>query len=219
MEVEWDGITRVDTLAEWSADVRQRLADHAKAYNWKGVFALLAEHSEFVNSTRPGGGSWYAPLHQAAHGGAPVEIVERLVEIGAWRGLRNARGERPVDVATRMGHTHLTDPLTPVIRTVVQPEALAAIQFHLHTVIRQRAADLVDEHALRLPELEFLMELDDPAFWFPVPGMYGGFNCRLDHGASGVILVAESWCRVVGGSGQRHEITPSGAVLVDEGFV
>ena len=32
-------------------------------------------------------------------------------------------------------------------------------------------------------------------------------------------LVAESWCRVVGGSGQRHEITPAGSRLVEEGFV
>ena len=32
-------------------------------------------------------------------------------------------------------------------------------------------------------------------------------------------LIAESWCRVVGGSGQRHEVTPSGSQLLEEGFV
>jgi hypothetical protein len=33
------------------------------------------------------------------------------------------------------------------------------------------------------------------------------------------LLVAESWCRVVGGSGQRHEVSPAGATLPEEGFV
>ena len=33
------------------------------------------------------------------------------------------------------------------------------------------------------------------------------------------VLMSESWCRVVGGSGQRHEVTSSRSRLVDEGFV
>jgi hypothetical protein len=36
---------------------------------------------------------------------------------------------------------------------------------------------------------------------------------------SGSRLMSESWCRVVEGSGQRHEITAQGARLVAEGFV
>jgi hypothetical protein len=32
-------------------------------------------------------------------------------------------------------------------------------------------------------------------------------------------LVTSSWCRVVEGSGQRHDVTVDGARLVDEGFV
>ncbi len=43
--------------------------------------------------------------------------------------------------------------------------------------------------------------------WFPVPGMYGGFSYRLESAGVEAKLVSESWCRVVGGSGQRHEIT------------
>ena len=55
--------------------------------------------------------------------------------------------------------------------------------------------------------------------WFAVPGMYGGFSYRLEAGGVRPKLVSESWCRVVDGSGQRHEITPGGSQLVDEGFV
>ena len=34
----------------------------------------------------------------------------------------------------------------------------------------------IEEHGLRLPELEPLLELGRPKMWFAVPGMYGGFQ-------------------------------------------
>ncbi|HVC92739.1 MAG TPA: hypothetical protein VND64_03565 [Pirellulales bacterium] len=96
---------------------------------------------------------------------------------------------------------------------------LLKIQTNFHVVIRGRADRLVQEHALRLPELEPLLELDRPQMWFAVPGMYGGFNFRLELPGVNAKLVSESWCRVVDGSGQRHEVTPEGSRLVEEGFV
>ena len=50
-----------------------------------------------------------------------------------------------------------------------------------------------------------------------VPGMYGGFAYQL--GETGTTLTVNSWSRVCEGSGQRHEITPDGCRLTDEGFV
>jgi hypothetical protein len=50
--------------------------------------------------------------------------------------------------------------------------------------------------------------------WFAIPGRYGGFIYRLEP-----LLVAESWCRVAGGSRQGHEIIASGSKLVEKGFV
>jgi hypothetical protein len=219
MDVVWDGITRAETLNEWAASARSALADAAKGGNWSRVFELVSEHGEFVNSWRPGGKSLYAPLHQAAYAGAPVEVVRRLIEMGAWRTLQNARGERPVDVAERKGHNHLLQVLEPVYRHRVPIGVLLKIQCHFHEVIRGRAEQLVQEHALRLPELEPLLELDRPQMWFAVPGMYGGFSYRLESAGVEAKLVSESWCRVADGSGQRHEITCEGSRLVEEGFV
>lgn len=142
-----------------------------------------------------------------------------MIGLGAWRTLRNARGERPLDVAERRGHRHLLAILTPVYRHHVPRESIVRLQAHFHAVIRGRAERLVVEQQLRLPELEPLLELDPPEMWFPVPGMAGGFSYRLDADGVRVKLVSESWCRVVGGSGQRHEITSGGSRLVDEGFV
>jgi hypothetical protein len=220
MDPVWDGITRPETLTQDEAALRGRLADAARSHDWPAVLALLADRPGLVNACRPGGKSLYAPLHQAASGGAQPGVIERLLELGAWRTLENARGERPVDVATRKGHGHLLDALQPRLRRRVPHGLLLRVQQHFHAVIRGRAAELVDEHRLRLPELGPLLELPErPPVWFAVPGMYGGFSYRLEQDGVEPLLVAESWNRCVEGSGERHEITSSGSRLVEEGFV
>jgi len=219
VDVVWDGITRADALHEGAAQIRHALSDAAKTYNWPRVFEIVTEHPGLVNTTRLGGSSLYAPLHQAAHGGAPVEVAQRLIEMGAWRALQNARGERPVDVAERCGHRRLLGVLAPEHKHHVPIGVLLKIQANFHEVVRGRIDRPLSDHGLRLPELEPLLELERPQMWFPVPGMYGGFSYRLDSAGVGAKLVSKSWCRVVDGSGQRHEITSAGSQLVDEGFV
>ena len=61
--------------------------------------------------------------------------------------------------------------------------------------------------------------METPHVWFAVPGMYGGFSYRLEKAGVEPKLITESWSRVVDGSGQRHEITPTRSRLVEEGFV
>src|SRR5947207_4253139 len=90
--------------------------------------------------------SWYAPLHQAAHGGAPPDVVNRLIAVDAWRALRTASGERPVDIARRRGHLHLLDLLEPPQRADVALLVLQEVQVHFHTVILERAREFVEEH-------------------------------------------------------------------------
>jgi hypothetical protein len=215
----WDGTTRSSSLTAVAAEARQRLADHAWANDWDGVFAMLAkpDYEEWVNASRPDSTSWYAPLHQAAYGGAPESVIRDLVDRGAWRGLRNASAERPLDIAIRFGHESLREVLTPNRVLDVPDGELRAIQDHFHDVIRGRVADLVDEHQLRLPELEVLLET--PSAWFPVPGMTGGFSMKLSVDDGQTKLATDSWSRLVQGSGQRHEITADGASLVRAGFV
>ena len=112
----WDGVTQIRTLTDEADRTRHALADAAKSGDWQRVFELLSEHREWINSTRPGGSAWYASLHQAAWHGAPITVVQQLLDSGAWRTHQNARGERPVDVADRRGHRHLLAALTPEYR-------------------------------------------------------------------------------------------------------
>ena len=219
MDIIWDGITKAKTLQVDATQTRHVLADAAKRGDWPHVLEFLTKEPQWINSSRPDGSAWYAPLHQAAWHGAPLAIAQQLLDLGAWRTLRNAQGERPVAVADRRGHRHLIDALTPVCKHYVPLGVLLRVQAHFHAVIHGRVEQLVEEHKLRLPELEPLLELDRPKMWFTVPGMYGGFSYWLETDGVEPKLVSESWCRVVGGSGQRHEITPGGSQLVEDGFV
>jgi hypothetical protein len=218
-EYIWDGVRLSSTVAgEWM-EARAAVASAARDHAWPRLLALLSEHQELVNSSRPDGWSLYAPLHQAAHGGAPVEVVVKLIGMGAWRTLRTARGERPLDIAVRRGHTQLVRALEPVLVHMVPPETLAAIQTNFHEVIHIRADQFVREHQLRLPELEPLLELPRAPVWFAVPGMYGGFSYELEAAGARSRLIVESWCRVVAGSGERHIISAAGSTLMEDGFV
>lgn len=221
MTIVWDGVTDGSGLGEADLSLRHRLADAAKSYDWATMLRMLREHPDLVNTARPGGASLFAPLHQAAHGAAPESVCEELVQLGAWRMLENARGERPIDVADRCGHRRAIGVLRPTLVREVPCGILRVMQAHFHDVIRERADGLIREAGLRLPPLAPLLEMPDGArpVWFTVPGLYGGFAYHLRQDGVEATLVAESWCRVVEGSGQRHEITSAGARLVEEGFV
>ena len=101
----------------------------------------------------------------------------------------------------------------------IPEETLRAIQRHFHEVIRGRAGELIDKNGVSLPELTPLLTSSEPKAWFPIPGMYGGFSYWLEGEGEQAKPISESWCRVVGGSGERHEITANGSRLVDRGFV
>ena len=216
----WDGLVASNFFREPEIKLRHELADAAKSQSWVRVLEILRENLRLVNVTRPDGKALYAPLHQAAHGGAGVEVVEALLEMGAWRCLRTSEGKRPVDIAAGLGRTHLLGVLQPAEVRQVPAEALATVQRTFHELIRWRAGHLPTFPGLRLPELEVLLEFPPMSrCGFSIPGMYGGFSFELVRDGEDPMLVTESWCRVAGGSGQRHEITVTGATLVEEGFV
>jgi hypothetical protein len=216
---EWNGVTQAALLDDEYAAIRHALADASKSGDWPQVFKILNTNAELINTSRPDGKALYTPLHQAAYTGAGITVVRELIDLGAWRCLKNADGHRPVDVAARTGHTHLLEALEPAYKYHVPAAVLQAIQHHFHAVILQTIGQKLSLHNLRFPELEPLLELDECKMWFPVPGMYGGFSFWLDSFGAEAKLVSESWCRVAEGSGMRYEITGSGSTLVAEGFV
>ena len=96
---------------------------------------------------------------------------------------------------------------------------LMRIQELFHGLIRSRARQGGLDIPGDLPPLDRRMTNESEPRWYPVQGMAGGFAFRLQYRERWLELTAESWCRVVGGSGQRHLVTAQEVILKNEGFV
>ena len=215
MTSEWQGVLDPDVLNDDLVEHSARLADAAKAGSWDTVLDLV-ERGTWVgaNQWRVTGRSWFTPLHQAAWLGAPVGVAERLLNVGAWRSLRTADGDRPLDIARQRGHHHLLDTLAVREVSASDQRRFAAWDSHLAALIAERTRPLDPVRFRPVPTELLVMEQMD-TLWVPYPGMYGGFSLSVHRGR----LVVESWSRVAGGSGQAHVITEGGCVMVEEGFV
>lgn len=226
-EFIWRGILDPSQLYGDVVSAGHRLADAAKTADWSTVFSLLDDETQQVdiNWWRPGGTAWFTGLHQAAWHGAPIDVVIELIARGALRSVTDSRGRTPYGVLLERTKAKALTHRGPMVRELLKPppsplppEQVRALEGHLAAVIDGRIRGVLYDNpkkALRYPPVGILHEVPDQQLWLPVPGMYGGFHVALreDH------LDVRSWCRVVGGSGQAHRITDTGATLVDEGFV
>lgn len=212
--------TKETTLHERKRTLHEKIANLSYNFQWPELINVLKENESAVNfcrlSTSERKSKLFTPLHQAAFGLADISIVRELINMQASRTLKtNERKETAYDIAVRKNAPEEILQLLKVPDKIMKnSQIIENMEMGLHKVILERAKDLVEENQLQLPQLGFLYEFG--SFWFPVPGMYGGFNveeCELG-------IHASSWCRVVGGSGQKHLIDKEGNVtLIEEGFV
>lgn len=156
------------------------------------------------------------PLHYAALGSAPLEVFKKLLEIGSAKSLKNSADETAYDIGVKSQLPQDILKLIEIPKEIKQKEnTIKKLEEGLHKVILSRVEDLIKKNDQALPQVAYLFEKGD--FYYPVPGMYGGFNVEKDEDRG---IQASSWIRVCGGSGQRHEIDNEGNVkLAEEGFV
>lgn len=80
MNSHWSGITDPEKLHSGFVDLVDQLADQSRDGNWDAILQLLGTHANLSpNQWRIGGTSWFTPLHQTAWLGAPVEVVDELI--------------------------------------------------------------------------------------------------------------------------------------------
>ncbi len=96
---------------------------------------------------------------------------------------------------------------------------LDRLQAHFHELIRARAGERLGAEGASLPILAKGRGTEEEPIEFPVSGMSGGFKYWWDVSSPALRLMSESWLRTVPGSGQLHEVTPTGARLLGEGFI
>ena len=153
--------------------------------------------------------------HHAVYYNAPINVIERILEsLSILVYLCDEDNKLPVDYLSPDASHYICE---------FSSEKLLNIQKNFHAIIMKRAGDLVEKNHLVLPNISVLLseEFDDEIY-FAIPGMYGGFNFKLEWNSEKTeisALITESWSRVCGGSGQRHRCTEIGFTLEEEGFV
>lgn len=103
--------------------------------------------------------------------------------------------------------------------TNIHNKTIKQIEASFHNLINERANKLIIKYNIKLPQLNSKQINLSKKMYFPIDGMYGGFSYWFELKNDNLELISESWCRVVGGSGQRHTINEDGYKLTDEGFV
>lgn len=211
--VEWSGIpgTNQELLK-----LKSQLTAGA---DWAAYVGALQAEPRLVNTAFFKQGSWSTLLHEAVRLHAPLEFIRELVRLGAFRTVLDSQGQRPVDIAVTERLTHLVAALEPSREQTKDLNRLLRIQELFHGLIRSTMLAYDVHVKLWLPQLSVLTESSADSIWFPIPGMYGGFLFWLEQTNESAALIAESWCRVAGGSGMRHRITPVEVTLEEEGFV
>lgn len=141
----------------------------------------------------------------------PEEIVELLKEwvecYPQFEGILNEENfDEFIEMGGKLNHS----------------EELMKIEKKFHELINYRAGHLIKMNNVKMPHISQKL-VENTNFFsredFPVPGMYGGFYYYLTIENHEFVLYADSWSRIVGGSGQTHKITVEKVELIEEGFV
>ena len=192
--------------------------DLARDGDWQKVFSTLPRDSEYsppgisqyAGAICPYHETNYSLLHFAAEQGASPAVVERLLEMGAWRSLQDARGQRPIEVARKHDRRELYDLLKPQFKRDVPFAVLLEMQHHFHSAIRRwDGGSALGKHEMMLPQLQPMLEVARIEFRFPVAHWKGAFDYDLvSEGEDAKLECFGS--RASSGSGARVEITRRG---------
>jgi hypothetical protein len=215
--LDWPGVLEPPLLPEDTITAGHKLADAAEAGDWPALFDLLdATPALSVNQWRPGNPNWLTPLHQAALLGAPTKAVAALIERGALRCLRDARGFTACDVAEEAGHPAellalLAPPPSPLGADRIR-DLDTNLEWAIDGAIRTAGllggySDHDLRRALRYPPVAVLHEAAAAALHCAIPDLPGGVQVTLRCGYLETVA-----------AGQTRVITQRGAVLTTEGI-
>ncbi|KAK4455304.1 hypothetical protein QBC34DRAFT_432658 [Podospora aff. communis PSN243] len=178
-------------------------------------------------------GSGFNALHQAAWHGASQDVVQQLLDLGAWKLSRtlNPSDTTPArstayDIARSRDARHLLPLLNPVIHRPLSNVAISNLQRNLHDLIKgiftSRRFPEAHLECFRLPELEVLTEFERAVMWFPLEpekGFRGGLGVEIELDAEkeelGVTVCVE------GGEREGYRVSMEGvwepevSILVD----
>ena len=203
----WPGNLDRSSFIDSQFQAGMYLDDCAKAGNWDKVLEILepGNHLVDINQSRPATSSRSTVLHRAAEGAAPVDVIEGLLQRGAFRSLRDRDGLTAFGIAT--GNAAVSDYVRQLLRPEPSPldenriavleEILAAV---LDGWIQPLFAGRDLRTVLRYPPVAVLHEAPSHELWVQLPFM-AGFRVALRRGYLDLVMgqrnthgvVAEGW--------------------------
>ena len=214
IKYQWNGITKSGIYSKDYEDSVQMLFRKLKNSEWNSVFELASSDANLVNCVRPGSDSYYTILHGAARIGAPTEVINKFIDLGAFKTMKTKSGETPFDLARKFGHDEIVNLLIPKINFECDFNTLKSIENNLHLLITKETEGLVYKHSLRLPDISILLEIrHDDRVYFSIPGMMGGVSFSLKCIDKKVVLEVQIESRMWGGA-DYYEVSEVGSRLL-----
>ena len=97
------------------------------------------------------------------------------------------------------------------------PEDFEKLEKNFHALIVKRITEefsSIELSRIKLPHLKIPFIDIFSSRYVGIDGMYGGFQYTFDASEDVLKLIVESWSRIIGGSGQKHIVTPEGFLCV-----
>lgn len=200
-----------DEILELADVIPKRIFKYISYCKIEEYFRYNRENSDYFSETFETIDDWINSEELVIFSGSPDEIVSLLEE---W-----------VDCFPQFEKCLYRETFDEFIENdgvLNQNKELKKIEKFFHELIMFRAGHLIEEYEVEMPHITLdLLEKTDSfnRECFPVPGMYGGFYYFLTMENNEYLLNVDSWSRIVGGSGQTHEITVKKCELIAEGFI
>lgn len=210
---DWPASDRVGRLSDRSCMTEPQwqeglyLDDRAKAGKWETVLEILRpdNHSVNINQWCPGSDSRSTVLHRAAENGAPVDVVEALLALGAFRSQQDSSGMTPHQIAERNGSTPEVLDLYRPDPSPLDPERITVLDSYLGEALDWWFGKVLDfsnpRNLLCYNPVGVLHEPPGQELWIQQPRFSGGARVVLRWGYLEVLMgfrdFQESGTRVV----------------------
>ncbi len=201
-------------------ELNQREFDLIEKKDWQSFELLIVQIPDWANRLKLGDSSFQNILHHLVLQNAPVDLVQKVVEAGAWRSETNIMGHTPYQLALKLGLDNLLPILTPTFDRHYDAAVFEKMEEHLHHLIRswvkEKKRILPERTHFKLPKLTVLLESEKNALFFQIPGMYGGFRYYFNPDYQS--LTVYRFVRIASGIGVEYLITPDQVEILRQGL-
>ena len=190
----WPGLLDRSCMTDSQRQEGFYLDDRAKAGRWETVLEILRADNPLVNVNQwcPSSDSRSTVLHRAAENHAPVDVIEALIGLGAFRSQRDSDGMTAYEIAKENGHTPLAMDLYRPTQSPLDSERVTVLDAYLGEALDwwfgQVLGYINPRAVLSYPPVRVLHEPPGQELWVQQPRFSGGARVMLRRGYLEVLM-------------------------------